>query len=51
MTLAGRVLVHCLIGQDMDSDGNGQKDEEQTEGPVLCDKDGAVQKSKPYHTD
>lgn len=35
----------------MNGDGCCKQDEEQAEGPMLCNEDGAVEQRKPHHAD
>lgn len=47
----GGSLFQSLIGKNVNGYADGKQDEEQAEGPVFCNKNGAVQQRKPHHAD
>ena len=47
----GGSLFQSLIGKNVNGYADGEQDEEQAEGPMLGNEDGAVEQRKPDHAD
>ena len=47
----GGSLFQSLIRENVNGYADGEQDEEQAEGPMLGNEDGAVEQRKPHHAD